>query len=248
MRIFFTAVFLQFAFTFSYSADTKDILSPNGKIKVSVEISNALRYVVFYENKIVLNASVINLTLGDGSSLSGKIAVNKLMRRFNNSVILSQVPEKRKNIPDLYNELTIRFKKPISVVFRVYDDGVAYRFLTHFDDSIIVREETAEFNFPANHPVYFSQVVKRENADIFHTSFEEPYEYRNLDSLTTKNLCFTPTLIAAPAGPKILITESDLEEYPGMFLSGNSNYSLKGIFAAYPLEEKETEGSSPSLS
>jgi alpha-glucosidase len=193
----------------------------------------------------MLRPSIINLSLDNGISLSGKLSIRKLTRRSNNSVIISPVPEKRKNIPDSYNELTIRFDAPLSVVFRVYNDGVSYRFLTHVKDSIIVQEETAEFNFPENHPVYFTQVIKRDNADIFHTSFEEPYEVKQLDSIASTNLCFTPTLVAPETGAKILITESDLDDYPGMFLTGSNNYSLRGIFAPYPIEERIAEGEFP---
>jgi alpha-glucosidase len=66
-----------------------------------------------------------------------------------------------------------------------------------------------------------------------------------LDSLTQKNLCFTPVLVAPVEGPKIIITESDLEDYPGMFVNGNGNNSLTGQFAPYPLEEKIAEGEFP---
>lgn len=245
MRFFFTALFIQLVLAFSYAADTKEIVSPDGKIKVTIEINPGLRYAVAYENKLILQPSIINLLLDHGISLSGKLSVKKLTRRSNNSVIISPIPEKRKHIPDIYNELTIRFKSPVSVVFRVYNDGVAYRFLTHIMDSIVVQEETAEFNFPENHSVYFTQVVKRENADIFHTSFEEPYELKQLDSLDSANLCFTPTLVAPKTGPKILITESDLEDYPGMFLSGTGKFSLRAVFASYPIEEKIAEGEFP---
>jgi len=103
----------------------------------------------------------------------------------------------------------------------------------------------ASFNFPANHLFYYPEVVKRDNTDIYHTSFEEPYQLRPLDSLTSANLCFTPVLVAPANGPKIIITESDLEDYPGMFINGNNNNSLAGQFAPYPLEERIAEGEFP---
>ncbi len=65
------------------------------------------------------------------------------------------------------------------------------------------------------------------------------------DSLAQNNLCFTPILVAPAEGPKIIITESDLEDYPGMFINGNGNNSLNGQFAPYPLEEKVAEGEFP---
>ncbi len=242
-KIFFAIAV--FVFINSRAADKKEILSPDGKIKVTIQANENLSYSVSYDNTPILNPSVINLVLNNGQNISGKIDLKKATIRSNNSIIISPVPEKRKNIPDVYNEITIRFKQPFSLHFRVYNDGVAYRFLTHVKDSIIVKNEIASFNFSSNHPIYFPEVVKRENADIYHTSFEEPYKLKPLDSLTEKHLCFTPVLIAPADGSKIIITESDIEDYPGMFITGNGNNSLKGEFAPYPLEEKIAEGDFP---
>src|SRR5688572_5916958 len=239
-----TIIFL-LIFSFGYAVDKKEIFSPDGKVKVIVEAKEHLTYSVSYENRIILLPSIIDLTLENGMAISGKADFKKTTTRSNKSIIISPVPEKRTNIPDTYNELIIRFRSPFSVAFRVYNDGVAYRFLSHFKDSIIIRHETATFNFPAAHPVYYPEVVKRDNADIYHTSFEEPYKFKPLDSLTQNNLCFTPVLVAPADGPKIIITESDLEDYPGMFLNGNGNNSLAGRFAPYPLAEKIAEGEFP---
>jgi alpha-glucosidase len=239
------AILSLFVFDYGHSTDRKEITSPDGKIKVIIETKENLFYSVTYENKNLLLPSAINLLLENGNGISGKIDLKKTTIRSVNSVIISPVPEKRRNIPDIYNELTIRFKQPFSLIFRVYNDGVAYRFLSHIKDSITIKQETAKFNFPANHLFYYPEVVKRDNADIYHTSFEEPYQLKPLDSLTQNNFCFTPVLVAPADGPKIIVTESDLEDYPGMFITGSSNNSLTGQFAPYPLEEKIAEGEFP---
>jgi alpha-glucosidase len=228
-----------------YAADKKDLSSPDKKIVVTIASADKLSYSVSYDGRTILSPSVINMTLMNGASVSGKIIWKKTTTRYNNSVIISPVPEKRRNIPDIYNEITIRFQQPFSVIFRVYNDGVAYRFVSHSKDSIVIEQEIAEFNFPSPHPVYFPEVVKRENADIYHTSFEEPYQLKPLYGLTDKTLCFSPVLIAPAEGPKIIITESDIEDYPGMFLTGSGAPSLSGRFAPYPLEEKTAEGEFP---
>ena len=239
------AILSLFVFTYCHSTNRKEITSPDGKIKVIIEAKEYLFYSINYENKPLLLPSLINLLLDNGSNISGRIDLKKATIRSVNTVIISPVPEKRKNIPDIFNELTIRFKQPFSLVFRVYNDGVAYRFFSHLKDSILVKQETATFNFPANHLLYYPEVVKRDNADIYHTSFEEPYKLKPLDSLAQSNFCFTPVLVAPSDGPKIIITESDLEDYPGMFITGNGNNSLTGHFAPYPLEEKIAEGEFP---
>ena len=230
---------------FCVAAGKKEINSPDGKIRVVVEATDKVFYSVYYNGNLLLAPSVINMILADGTTLTGKLKFRKTSSRRIHSNIISPVPEKRINIPDVYNELTIRFRQPISLVFRVYNDGLAYRFLTHLADSIIIKDEIAEYNFPDNHPIYFPEVVKRDNADIFHTSFEEPYQVKPMDSLTNSNLCFTPILVAPAQGPKIVITESDLHDYPGMFVTGKNNNSLAGRFAPFPLEETVAEGEFP---
>jgi alpha-glucosidase len=245
MKRFLPTLLIVISSFYALAADTRDILSPDGKIKVVIEGGTRLSYAVWYDNNMILRPSVIDLLLGNDMHV-GNVSLKKVKRRFNNAIIQSPVPEKRKFIPDTYNEMVISLNAAFSVIFRVYNDGVAYRFATHFKDSIIVRDELAAFNFPANHRVYFSQVVKRDQVDSYHTSFEEPYEIKTLDSISQNNLCFTPTLIHPGDGPRIVITESDLEDYPGMFLVGNSVQSLRGHFAPYPLEEKITEGEFPA--
>ncbi len=231
--------------TLTFASFKKTISSPDGKIVVIVEGDTKISYSINYLGTPLLLASEINFILSNGAELSGNFKVVRSTHYANNSIISSPVPEKRKFIPDVYNELALKTDKKIHLVFRVYNDGVAYRFTTSLKDSIIVKNEIALFNFPANHRVYYPQVVKRENADIFHTSFEEPYQLKPLDSISKNVLAFSPVLLAPDQGPKIIITEADLEDYPGMFISGNENNSLNGSFAPYPLEEKIAEGEFP---
>ena len=103
MRFQVIAFLIQLATAFSHAADTKDILSPDGKTKVSIEVNPGLRYAITYETYVILKPSIINLVLSDGLPLSGKLSIRKSTTRKNNSMIISPVPEKRKQIPDLYN-------------------------------------------------------------------------------------------------------------------------------------------------
>ena len=150
MKLLNTLLCLLLALT-GFSESRNEIVSPGGKIKVTVAINNGVGYSVNFEDKPLVAFSTINIHLHNGTSLSGKLQVKKISRRSNSSVIVSPVPEKRKLIPDNYNELTILLQNRISVIFRVYDDGVAYRLVTHFKDSIVVNREIAEFQFPENY-------------------------------------------------------------------------------------------------
>jgi alpha-glucosidase len=225
-----------------WSADTLQVYSPSGKICVKVWMGNQLSYCISFNDKTILAPSLIDLKLENNRSLTINNAIRSTSVKKIKEQINSPVPEKRKIIPDVYNLLSISFRQPYKVEFRVYDDGVAYRILTLFKDSIIIKNETAEFSFPGKPYAYFPKVQKRENADIFHTSFEEEYPLIRLDSIADGIIGYSPVLVIPETNPKIAITESDLEDYPGMFLRGTCSSKLKGVFSGYPLEEQATEG------
>ncbi len=141
--------------------------------------------------------------------------------------------------------MTIEFKSKISLQVRVYNDGFAYRFTSAHKDSITIEKEIARYSFPDKTKFYGSPVKKREDVDIFHTSFEEPYLIKPTDSISTDLLFFSPVMIGYPSEMKTVITESDLEDYPGMFLKFNGNKQLEGVNAGYPLEVKMNPGEFP---
>lgn len=225
----------------SYGADTLHLSSPSGKLKLDVWMGKQLYYTVRSDGRPILEGSAIDFFPEGKPSLgsAGKISASTVRKVY--TEIISPVPEKRRIIPDKYNELTLRFKQPYRIEFRVYDDGVAYRILTTFKDSVIVNNELAEFRFPGKPSGYFPEIADRKGEDMFMTSFEDTYNYKAVDSFPLSSIAYTPVLITAATNPKIAITESDLEDYPGMFLTGTGGPALKGIFAGYPIEEKTLE-------
>lgn len=219
----------------------REINSPDQSIRVLVNVSNQLTYSVYYKSQPLVSPSEIDMILTDGKKLSDGLANPAFSQRSNKGVIISPVPEKRKQIPDEYNELIVSLSNSFGVIFRVYNDGVAYRIVTSFKNDIQVKDEIADFHFPTNHPVYFPKVVPDAKMDRYHTSFEELYTVQAMDSISTNDLFFTPVLIAPEQTPKVAITESDLEDYPGMFLTGTMSNALRGNFAPYPAEETESK-------
>jgi alpha-glucosidase len=109
----------------------------------------------------------------------------------------------------------------------------------------MVSAETAAFQFIGNPHAYAPVIQKREGLDVFHTSFEELYPYKDLDSLSDSDYMYSPLLVKTSDGLFVAVTESDLDDYPGMFLRGTASDVLLGAFAAYPLEEKIVGGEYP---
>jgi alpha-glucosidase len=221
--------------------DSLYVVSPNGQIIVRINDTDNLKYSVYFNNKLIVSNSTIDLIVKGKESLSlASKAIRSIKRNTVNSIIEVPVSERRKIIQDHYNELTIQFKAPYSIKFRAFDNGIAYQIETKFKDSIFIQNEIADFNFPTTTQGWLPLIHKRDDSDLFHTSYEEPYPLSILDSLNENNLAYNPVLLFPNDGPKIAITESDLLDYPGMFLKGSSSNRLIGMFAPYPAEEKTT--------
>jgi alpha-glucosidase len=231
----------------SFSQQPYPLLSPDKTIRVEIDTYNQLTYSIYVDDKRVINESVIDMQLPSEISLSYLLRIKSIKTKTVNETIVAQIPISRKNIPNNYNELTITFKNNFAVIFRAYDDGVAYRIVTAFKDSITVINETAQFNFAEAAHAYAPIIQKREGLDVFHTSFEELYPYKSLDSLSTNDYMYSPVLVNTNDNIKVAVTESDLDDYPGMFLRGSSSNTLTAAFAPSPSEERVVEGDYPAM-
>ena len=239
-------IILIFAFVILVSWQTKarnyELKSPDRQITVLVEAGRTLSYSVKYKGASLILPSQISLSIKPDLIVGQEVVVTDSLTKFVNNKIFPVVREKRAEIPDIYNELILRFNNHFELHFRVFNDGVAYRFASTLPGEMTVIDEQATFNFQPGTIVYYPQVTKRPDADIFHTSFEEPYSKGVLDSLPGSMFAFSPVLLQPPGLPKVLLTESDIKDYPGMFLSKGTGSGLKGVFAPYPLKEIVTGG------
>ncbi len=243
--------FITFFITLSISstAFTREnitIRSPDKKTEVTIKSTDSLNYSVKYESNIILQPSAIDMTFGNGKSISNNLTIRQKTISTIKAEIISPVPEKRKKIQNNYNELTLIFKQPYTLLFRVYNDGVAYRIVTGFRDSVIIKNELAHFNFTIGKKVLLPIVEPGKERDKYHTSFEELYQLKTIDSLNNSTMAYSPVLVGTDSEIKVAITESDLEDYPGMFLGGTGTNILAGVFAPYPLEETMSGGDFPA--
>jgi len=211
-----------------------EILSPDKKIRLKIDIDQQILYSVFHKTQEILKSSPISITIKDKGKLGYEPVIEKATQRSVDQEIRPVVRVKSAVIEDNFNEITLTFKKNFNLIFRVYDDGVAYRFQTSFDGSIDILEEEIIYNFGTDHHVYFP------TEESFFTHQERLYEYLPLTQITRYKMCYPPALIDIKDGPKVAITEADLEDYAGLYLRGLGNTSLRGIFPAVALEERQT--------
>ena len=120
-------IFIQL-FSNIFAADSVIVYSPDKNISVSIHYKDKITYTINYGKETILQPSLIDLVLENGQRLSGDLKLQKKLITSHNEKIISPVPEKRKEIIDSYNELTLQFRQPYTILFRVYNDGVA---ITH---------------------------------------------------------------------------------------------------------------------
>ena len=245
MLKFFILSFLVFFTNTLLAADSLVLYSPDKKIQVVLNHKTRLFYLVNYNGEKIIDTSWINLQLINKQDVVENLKVKTTKFQSVDETIISPVPEKRRLIKDRYNELTIHFKQPYLLLIRAYNDGVAYRWVTSFKDSILVKNEMVEINFKKGKKVLLPIVMPRKESDRYHTSFEELYSSQFIDSLADSILAYSPVLAGTGNEIKVAITESDLYDYPGMFLAPNGGKGLKGEFAPYPLQETMTSGEFP---
>lgn len=211
------------------NAQVEEVFSPDAKIKVVIDTNDKINYSIFYKNTPLIVPSSISMNLGEQGTLGAKPKLTQTKTSTVDEILTPVIPEKRKTVQNKYNELSLIFKGNYKLLFRVFNDGVAYRWVTTIKDSITVYAEEANFSFAKNDSVFFP------TNNNFITAFQRTYDYLSLDSISTKKMAITPTMVNVGKGPKVTITDADLRDYPGMFLRGNSNYTLTGKYAPYIL-------------
>lgn len=227
------------AFSLSASAQGKDVYkvkSPNGKLSMELYLGRNMEYAVLSASDTLVRRSPISLRLVGGTRWGADAKVVKLQERIVNDVINTPV-YKKATVHNHCNELALRMKGDYSLILRVYDEGVAYRFVSHGKKPFKVESEQAVFNFPEDVKVHVAYVPvgSRDTTKQFNSSFENTYEHANITEWTKNRLAILPLVAETKDGKKICITEADLHDYPGMYLfNSEGKYSLKGMFAPYP--------------
>jgi len=212
------------------TATALELKSPNGEIKVSIELKDKIFYNVTYSQDVLLQNCSLQMEL-QNETLGASPKLIHQRRSTINETSKREIPLKNALVKNNCNVLQLDFKNNFSVEFRAFDDGIAYRFITHKKTVSIVKNEDMVINFPRE---YLSQLSLTES---FKTGYEHPYshikttEYKENDRMST-----LPVLLETDKPYKILISEADLSDYPGMFLKSNGNNGMKSVFPKCPLE------------
>jgi alpha-glucosidase len=218
-------------------AGTYTLKSPDGKLSTIINTRGNLSYTLMHERDTIIAPSHISMKLSGGEVLGQNAVVSSAKTNTANTTIPALF-YKRDTIRDNYNELVLDFRNGYSIVWRAYNEGLAYRFMISRKTAFTVENEEVNFNFSSDYTAVLPYVNKKTGASFeeqFFNSFENTYTFSPLSKLDSRKLAFLPLVVAVSNGKKVCITEADLESYPGMYLNnkGGTN-SLVGVFAPYP--------------
>jgi len=216
------------------------LLSPDGNMILKIAAGDQLEWSVIDKTTPIVSPSTISLQLETGEVLGKKVAITSTKtEKVNTSFV--PIHYKKNIITDIYNQLTINCKGNYGIIFRAYNDGVAYRFFTKKKGEITIVNEEANFNFDKDYKCFIPFVRDFRGTEQYIQSFEALYTEKNISQFSKDTLGFLPVLVDLGDQKKAVITEADLEDYPGMFLKVNNakDKSFMGVYAPYPLEVKQ---------
>ena len=214
-----------------HAAASYSLRSPNQRIEVLIGVGDRIRYGVHLDGKPLLENSTLSMRI-DQVALGANVKVRATRPRRVDQVVEPPVHQKSATLRERFHELRLEMRGGYAVVFRAYDEGVAYRIETSLPaPEVKVYTEEVSLNFPGDLGVFFP----KEEGFVSHN--ERSYDYVRLKDIPTTAIGTMPAIVDAPGGVKLAIAESDVEDYPGLWLKGTAGNGLAGTFPAYPLKE-----------
>ena len=212
------------------------VQSPDGLLTLHISVNLHTQWAVDLDGQPVIIPSEISLRLSDGEILGDNM---KVVSAPTQTVDAGFIPVnyRKSLIRDHYTQLMLNARGDYSLVFRVYNDAVAYRWVCRKKGELIVQNEEVNFNFAADDRAFIPIQWDYRAGKNFNSSFEALYHEINLSQMPRDSLAFLPLLVDLGQNRKAVILEADLQDYPGMYLGLNETQKgLKGVYAPYPLD------------
>jgi alpha-glucosidase len=204
--------------------------SPDKRIETRIRTGNGIQYDVLLNGKVLLQNSTLSINI-DHIQLGRNVKVKAVKERSVDQMLEPVVRQKFARIRENYNELRIDAEDGWAVVFRAYNEGAAYRLETSLAAAQVkVYGEEASFNFAGDYTVFYQQEAS------FFSHNERPYTPLKMKEIAPASIASLPAVVDVD-GVKVAIADSDIEDYPGMWLHGTSGNGLAAVFPPYPLKE-----------
>ncbi|MGB0917921.1 MAG: glycoside hydrolase family 97 catalytic domain-containing protein, partial [Flavobacteriales bacterium] len=210
------------------NAQEFELKSPDEKIRVELIISANTVYRVYYGSKLLMHGKPIGLTVGKKNTLGKNEFEPKITRTSVDQIVEPVVSYRSKQITEKYDQLSVAFDSGLSIDFRCYNDGFAYRLNTSFERESTIKEESMGFELTSNPNVWFP----KEKG--FFSSNEKQYHTSTSQELKKGEKASLPILWQWEKGPFLFYTETDLHDYPEMYLKTDGDGGYEAVFPKVP--------------
>ncbi len=207
------------------------VKSPNGRNELTITRSKTgLRYAVTRDGKEIISRTPVSIVL-DGEALPGSAAVADVERQVVDELVRPIVPTIGSPLRDNFAEVRLAFANGIALRCRAYNDGVAFRWESAIDKPrVVINREDLAFCFRQDLAVYFPI----PNGEGFFSHQENRFDRRRLSETSELAPGPVPALFELGGGEYLLISDVNVESYPGLWLSGSDSTTVKATFPAYP--------------
>ncbi len=226
-------------FSLSLFSQSLVVSSPDGILKVEVQIENGISWQVHFKGKSDILKANVGLEFGGKDVFGKKPEIDSYTVKENRETITATIPVKSARIEDYCSELVVVLKDDNRLIFRAYNDGVAYRYVTAADGVVEVSSERLEIDFPHGSHCWFAP----ERSILSH--YEQHYTYTRIDTIAAGKFHAMPLLVNTPENIRIWISEAGQDDYPAMFLTANGNNTLSAMFPKFVLQTEPNEKRSP---
>ena len=220
--------------TIAYAQKQISAASPDGQTRVTITLSDRIYYDVESHGEKLFSQCHIgmmlrNRTLGEKPVLKGRRLTTV------SETITPLHPLKSSRVENRYTLLTLAFAGGYKVEWRVYDDGVAYRFVTSLKGDIEVMGEDGTWRLEAPCKLVLQQ------PGGFKTSCEEFYSVVSSSEWKAGDRMSELPILVMGERQKVLISEFDLFDYAGAFLRpcGEGTNAFSIIQPRTPLEYED---------
>jgi len=222
-----------FSFTvWGVAQQSYSVVSPDGRVEIKVHVADRISYDVYFKGKELLAESRLSVNI-DHAVLGANPKIASTKERSSDEILEPVVRQKFAKIRDNFHELRLQLEDGLGVTFRAYNEGAAYRLETSLPaEQVHVYGEEATFRFVGDHTVYYP------TEDSFFSHNERKYLPQTMSQIAPESLATLPAVVDAGDGVKVAIAESNVEDYPGLWLRGTAGNALAAAFPGYPLKEQ----------
>lgn len=220
------------------ATDPINIQSPDKQLEAEVDITESISAIISYKGQVVVELSNLFMKMNSDRIMGEDSKLLSHKTHSHDGERKPVIPNKDAVIPDKYNELQLVFDKNFSVIFRAYNDGIAYQFVDQSGKSDEVIYENLDLIFSNNTYSYFPQ------EESMYSHNERTYLHKPVEEIPKGDYCSLPVLFQS-GDKNILFTESALQNYPSMFLASDGNSMFSPKFPKYVLQAVPDTESSP---